>query len=551
MLIEKIIKIKIFSKNLSYYNEIGYNCKVGDYIDIDVNDLPKFSRYKVKVMCDNCKIIKEINYGDFLISNKNNIYYCYECKSIRMKETNIKKYDVENVFQLADVKEKSKRTNIEKRGVEFATQSLETKNKKIETNKKKYGVNYATQSLETKNKIVETCRKKYNADYSFLNDDVKIKIKKTLNDIYGEDNPMKSNIVKKRASDTRIKNLLKKYNIINIVNIENNIYEFKCDCGEDHNFKLSSILLYNRLKYKTKLCIICNPINSYNNSGFQIKLTEFIQNNYDKKISLNNREIINPNELDIYLPDLKLAFEFNGVYWHNELYKEKNYHLNKTEKCEQQKIQLIHIYEDDWLYKQEIVKSRILNLLGKSEKIFARKCEIKEIIDNKIIRDFLEKNHIQGFVGSKIKIGLFYNEELISLMTFGSKRKSMGLKSIDESYELLRFCNKLNTNVLGGASRLFKYFIDKYNPNEVISYADRSWSQGDLYEKLGFNLVHKTEPNYYYVIDGIRKYRFNFRKDVLVKEGFDKNKSEHDIMLERGIFRIYDSGQLKYKFNGK
>lgn len=97
--------------------------------------------------------------------------------------------------------------------------------------------------------------------------------------------------------------------------------------------------------------------------------------------------------------------------------------------------------------------------------------------------------------------------------------------------------------------RLFKYFIKNYQPKEVISYADRSWSQGDLYEKLGFESIGKTEPNYYYIINGVRKHRFIFRKDQLVKEGFDSTKTEHEIMLGRNIYRIYDSGNLKYVYS--
>ena len=125
----------------------------------------------------------------------------------------------------------------------------------------------------------------------------------------------------------------------------------------------------------------------------------------------------------------------------------------------------------------------------------------------------------------------------------------MGKKSTnDGEFELLRFCNKLNTNVIGGASKLFKYFINNYNPVEITTYADRSFSQGKLYETLGFEFFGKTEPNYYYIIDGIRYHRFNFRKDKLVKEGYDSNKTEHEIMLDRNIFRIYDSGNLKYNY---
>ena len=163
------------------------------------------------------------------------------------------------------------------------------------------------------------------------------------------------------------------------------------------------------------------------------------------------------------------------MWWHNELNKDKNYHLSKTEECEKQGIQLIHIWEDDWLYKKDIVKSIILNKLNKNKIIYARKCKIKEI-KNDLYRKFLDDNHIQGYINSKIKIGLFYDDELVSLMTFGNRRVAMGKKSTnDDEYELLRFCNKLNTNIIGGASKLFKYFIDTYKPEEITTYADRSF----------------------------------------------------------------------------
>ena len=113
---------------------------------------------------------------------------------------------------------------------------------------------------------------------------------------------------------------------------------------------------------------------------------------------------------------------------------------------------------------------------------------------------------------------------------------------------MLRFCNKLNTNIIGGASKLFKYFIKNYKFENIFTYADKSHSNGKLYEILGFIYLHTSKPNYYYVIDDIRHHRFNFRKDILIKEGYDANKTEHQIMLERKIYRIYNSGNLKYIF---
>jgi len=211
----------------------------------------------------------------------------------------------------------------------------------------------------------------------------------------------------------------------------------------------------------------------------------------------------------------------------------------------------MHIWEDDWLNKQNIIKSMILNKLGKTpNKIYARKTEIKEITDNKLIREFLNKNHLQGFVSSKIKLGLFFNGELISLMTFGENRKNMGLNSINNHYELLRFCNKLNINVVGGASKLFKYFIKNFNPLKITTYADKSHSNGNLYEKLNFTFIKNTIPNYSYYDNKMNKYnRFNFRKDTLIKMGYDKNMTEHEIMDSLNYYRIYNSGNLKYEWN--
>jgi hypothetical protein len=131
-------------------------------------------------------------------------------------------------------------------------------------------------------------------------------------------------------------------------------------------------------------------------------------------------------------------------------------------------------------------------------------------------------------------------------MTFGSLRKSMGSNSVENSYELYRFCNELNTSVIGGASKLLKHFINTYQPKEIISYADRRWSKGNLYEKLGFKFVSNTPKSFSYIINNKREYRFKFRKDVLIKLGFDSKKTSHEIMLERNIFRIYDCGNKKY-----
>jgi hypothetical protein len=346
---------------------------------------------------------------------------------------------------------------------------------------------------------------------------------------------LKKNVYKLIDESNKIHNGFYDYSL---VEYDKSINKVIIICPIHGEFKQS---LNNHVSKKQN-CPKCSI--KYDKTENEIK--KFIKS-FDFDIIENSRKIINGKELDIYIPSHKIAIEFNGLYWHSDKYLPDNYHLNKTELCEERDIRLIHIFEDEWIYKQDIVKSRLNNILGLTKtKIYARKCQIKEIT-SKESRLFLDKNHIQGYSNAKVSLGLYYNNELISLMTFGGLRKNLGSNHIEGTYELIRFCNKLNTSVVGGANKLLQYFIKNYNPKEIISYADRRWSQGELYETLGFKEVHKTKPNFFYINGLTRLNRFNFRKDILVKQGYDPNKSGKVIMQERGINRIYDSGSIKYK----
>lgn len=286
------------------------------------------------------------------------------------------------------------------------------------------------------------------------------------------------------------------------------------------------------------------PYHNRNSSRMEKELGEILKSN-GINVATNDRMVLEGYELDILLPDYNIAIEFDGLYWHNELNKTKNYHIEKTEKCLQKGIRLIHIFEDEWIENKELWISMILNMLQKSkEKIYARKCEVREI-ENKECNDFLAKNHIQGKCPSTIKIGLYYNQELVSVMTFGKSRHFIG--SGKYQYELLRFCNKQNLNVVGGAGKLLSYFEKKYKPKSIVSYADRRWSVGNLYTKLGFVHTHNSSPNYFYVVGNKRKNRFNFRKSVLVsKYGCDENVSEKEFCMSKKWYRIYDCGTMVF-----
>lgn len=289
-------------------------------------------------------------------------------------------------------------------------------------------------------------------------------------------------------------------------------------------------------------CSQCGWVDSQDEIKIKNFLSEYIEVDHANRNILKNRA-----EIDFYIPSLNLGIEFNGLYFHSDKFQENNYHVNKTIQCQNKGIKLIHIFEDEWKNKEAIVRSRLLNLMSKTpNKIFARNCEIKEVLPKDSLK-FLEENHLQGKLGAKIRLGLYYNNELVSLMTFGELRKSLGSVQTNGSWELLRFCNKLNTNVIGGGSKLLKYFENNYKWKEIISYADLRWSEGELYKTLNFELEHQSKPNYFYTKGRVRENRFKYRKDALIKEGFDKDKTEKQIMKERGFHRIYDCGTLKFK----
>lgn len=290
-------------------------------------------------------------------------------------------------------------------------------------------------------------------------------------------------------------------------------------------------------------CPDCNPTHSTPENELYTFLAENIG---EENIKKRDRTILSKhNELDMFFPSYNIGVEFDGLYWHNELNKPKKYHLNKTIECENKGIHLIHIYEDEWDFKQKIVKSLLLNQFGLTkEKIYARKCNIREI-DAKEAKKFLNDNHLQGNCYSKIKLGLFFKDELVSVMTFGQSRHFIG--NGKPKWELQRFCNKINVSVVGGASRLFNYFINTYKPEEIVSYADRRWSTGKLYDVLGFKKYNESKPNYYYVIGRKRVYRFNLRKQVLIKKyGCPPEMTEKEFCKEQKWYRIYDCGCLCY-----
>jgi very-short-patch-repair endonuclease len=292
-------------------------------------------------------------------------------------------------------------------------------------------------------------------------------------------------------------------------------------------------------------------ISYYRNVSKEEKqINDWLQS-YSITTELNVRNIITPYEIDIYLPDYKIGIELDGLQWHSynthETQKEINKHLNKTLLCYEQGIQLIHITDWDWRNKNSIIKSMILFRLNKIQiKIDARKCTIVEI-SNTDAKEFLRNNHIQGEISSLYKIGLLYNNELVSLLCIGKSRQNRNYQ-----YEILRFCTKTFTNVRGGFSKLFKYFCQKYNPASIITYADRMFGEGNVYQHNGFEFLKSTKPGYFWT-DGydikISRYRTqNKNISKLNLKNYNNELSEFDNMINNKFRRFWDCGNNVYYY---
>lgn len=262
-----------------------------------------------------------------------------------------------------------------------------------------------------------------------------------------------------------------------------------------------------------------------------------------------DRTLIAPYELDIVIPDQNIAIEYCGLYWHSELAgKDRNYHLNKLKLCNNKGYKLITIFEDEFIKNKNIVFSRIVNMLGanQSKKVYARNCIIKEISISEA-KSFCIENHLQGYVGSNIKLGAFYKNRLVSVMTFSKPNISKGHKKyLDLVWELSRFCSHKDIRVVGIASKLLKHFKKNYRWDRIFSYADRRWSNGNLYKQLEFRFVGNTPPNYWYFKGMNRLHRFALRK----KENDFTDQTEWQLRQSQGWNRIWDCGNLKFEIGG-
>lgn len=514
--ITKQPKCKYCDKEVSFDNVlVGYHsiCKSRDCINKKTNETYN-EKYidgrKSKDIINKVKQTKLERYGS---ENYNNIE--------KIKQTNLSKYETEYAISNKDVIKKSKLTKLERYGDEYYT----NREKAVESHKK-------TLSMNKENII----NKKEN----------------TMLERYGVKSSLQLKNVRDAAVDGKVKKYIEKAKDLceknNVLHLGYNKQEglHLCRCKKcNSNFKVTKqYILYHKLEEDLSFCPNCGNIKR---SKFENEVCDFLKQQNINYICNYKFYYTSHNyyECDIFLPEYNIGIECNGVYWHSELYRDKKYHINKKNFIEEKGVNLIFIWEDNWKnsIKREIIKSRIMSKINLTNKIYARKCKIKEI-SYKEASDFLTINHLYGSSKSKYNIGLFYNNTLVSVMTFSKARKMISSNS--NGFEMVRYASKNNTTIIGGMSKIINYFQKTYNIDTIYSYVDLDWSKlkDNSYEKIGFKIIKKTEPDYWWCVNGIRENRVNYMKHILIKMGYDCDKSESEIMYNNGHYKIYGCGNL-------
>lgn len=439
----------------------------------------------------------------------------------KMRKTTLERYGVEHSSQSVVVKEKIKQSNLSKYGVEYSFQANGVKDKIKATNLKRYGVDNPSKSDIIKSRIVETNRKNLGVDYPMQSKDVMDKSRVTSLEKYGTEYPNQSDIVKQHIRDSCV-----------------SIYGVEYPAQSDE-VKRKTVET-NRKRYGVDYtCLVFSGKYKGNDSSYNRSFAELLDNNnitYEREFLLEK-----------YSYDFKVGntlIEINPTATHNTHFNpygknriDVNYHRDKSKLAKDNGYNVIHVFDwDD--------TSKVINLLKNRKIVYARKCDIREV-DITECNQYLMVYHLQGKCSNQtIRLGLYYNNQLVSLMTFGKPRYNKKYE-----YELLRYC--ASHNVVGGANKLFKYFVDNYKPNSIVSYCDTSKFSGKVYDMLGFKIDTINSPScHWYSIKEDNHITDNLLRmqgyDRLFKENHGKGTSNEELILDRGYLPVYDCGQATY-----
>lgn len=468
----------------------------------DANDYSQFvyqsSTTKGLICCNIHGIIFKQTPGHHLSGHGG----CDECTRVKSKQTMLARYGAEHHSKTPQFREKVQKTSLERFGVEHHSKTPGFKDQMRSSSLERYGVEYASQLPEFQARVQATNLERFGAPHY------------NMTHIPKESIPILSD----RESLVGLLRTNSLREVAIMLGIGETSLGKRC-----HKLGID----IPRSSYETAILAFLSEL------GIAVKH--------------NDRSFIN-GEIDFLIHDYKLGIEFDGLYWHHEDIRPKRYHLDKLLQMKEKGYRLITIFEDEWLERRKVVESRLLHALGMSPRgKGARKLTVAKI-PAKVALAFVKKYHIQGATQSGfIRYGAFDNNDLVAVMTFSQPRVCLGRKS--GAVEMLRFATD-GKNYPGVASKLFTTFVREYQPDSVISFADRRWSEGRLYEELGFKLKNpKPQPSRWYIDGRRRLHRFNYRKDRikhLVEDG--DHKTEGQIAQELGKSWIWDCGSLTYRW---
>ena len=447
----------------------------------------------------------------------------------KIKSTNMALYGSETPLSNYDIRNKCAQTMCERYGVENPMQSEEIKSNTRETLMLRYGVSHISQYSPFLEKAKQTNIERYGVPYYFQTDDFKQAVKDLNNANYGVDSFQQRHFSENfdKISDR----------------------DFMANLYENYDFNTSRMAEYfgvdntTILNYMHKLGL-SDIVYRRSRSGAEYDLYTFITSVYSGEVLSNKRSILGGLELDIYIPELKIGIEFNGVYWHSSLYKDKKYHQNKAILCKDNDIKLMQVWEDDWNneIKQQIIKTTLLSALGLQETTaYARKCRVV-IVDGNVASEFLNANHIQGSTRASLWIVLYFNNVMVAVMGF--KR----LKNDTDDWDLVRYAT--SGLVVGGFSKLLTHFKKNYRWDSIVSFANLDYSHGNVYSVNGFTFEYITPPSLHYVVGNKRVRRERYMKHKLKSLFPDYDGSHVDtFLISKRIYPLYDSGMIKFRID--
>lgn len=484
-----------------------------------------------------------------------------EEKKHKARETMLVRYGIEKALQSPDILERQQSTMLERYGVRFAVHNKTLYQKQLDTIYERYGDN-PSRLEHFKKKAKQTCMERYGVPHAMMDSSIAALSRRQLLDLYTQEELTQ----KSRAAYHTIYNTPEKISQIYTKSKNTSKERYGVNYWSQRHLVEALPLLENKewlinqhhIQKKTLTQIAqeigCNPqtvsnycykqsveIKYYFESAQQREVSDWLTS-LDIIVHTNVRNKISRGELDIYLPEYKLAIEYCGVFWHSDAHERmtSTYHRDKMRKCTEQGIRLLTIYEDEWIYKKEIVKQKILSILKKNqESIFARKCSILQINDTNLKNTFFDANHIQGTGPGSITYGLLYSEKLVAMMTFIFRKYG--------KYELNRYATSVR--VVGGFQKLLSYFEKHHDWTQIVSFADLRWSEGNMYTKSGFTFDKMLPPDYRYVIGNQTFHKFGFRRRALLGgkiPTFDPALSEVQNMKNAGYHRIWNCGLLRY-----